>query len=485
MIDKNESFSSWPSHIPTELYLQIREWVSDVNYWALLKTNKVKFQNVRYLTTQFRLDVSKVPFLIDEAYRNLILSQLSSPFHQLTLEFQESVRSFPLFEKYSILSHSSENLMDPLTLGEELSNRYSVYLNKNDFIESFSVHGLLNLRISYFSRLINVQGFADVKVLDLCRCDQVEDLSCLGNLEKINITECEKVKTLKGLGKVKELAFYYCSGLIDISDLTTENYTTRIVACNNITDIKPLSRVTNLETDLLQDWEDFELSNDNQEPRQLKKLFLFKSGLKRSAPLGFLQSLTMKDCHTIRALRGLKSVPVIEIENCNSLNDISDLGKNRSVTIINNNKIMNFTSLKNIPRVKLDRCVWFENGFHVENVKYLTISNCAIRELGMLNNCQQLELFYLKGISNFHGLYSIPTIILNMLDSNISFKGLGGNEVIKINFLGYEQLINELANNSSCFPMEWYEVFYEEIDHQYTLLRKREVPCNQELHKDS
>jgi hypothetical protein len=83
-----------------------------------------------------------------------------------------------------------------------------------------------------------------------------------------------------------------------------------------------------------------------------------------------LFSVELKSCVRLRSLARFKNIPVVVVE------DISDLGNNQSVTIINCEQITVFSSLKNIVKVTVQGCPGFTKASDVENVRYLKVHSC-------------------------------------------------------------------------------------------------------------
>jgi hypothetical protein len=128
--------------------------------------------------------------------------------------------------------------------------------------------------------------------------------------------------------------------------------------------------------------------------------------------LGKLFSIEIDNCETLRASTALKNVPVVSFSASTYLKDISGLGENKVVTIIECHNICDFSSLKKVSKITIKNCEGFgSRSCTMENVQILTIDSCnnfndtsllgKVRNLNLLN-CLCIRL---AGLSEVNRLY--------------------------------------------------------------------------------
>jgi len=128
-------------------------------------------------------------------------------------------------------------------------------------------------------------------------------------------------------------------------------------------------------------------------------------------PLENLFSLSIWAILSLTSLSvGVKRIPVVTIAKCYNLEDISELGENKSVRIYLCSKIKSFRSLKNVPQVEIESCDSFRDGYDVENVRHLIIRECNNfqQDASMLSKVHHLELYPWNG--SVKGLLKIPIL---------------------------------------------------------------------------
>ena len=81
--------------------------------------------------------------------------------------------------------------------------------------------------------------------LNLSGCDNITDVSSLGNVHTLDLSFCENITDVSALGKVHTLYLSYCNKITDVSALGNV-YTLDLSYCDNITDVSALANVHTL-----------------------------------------------------------------------------------------------------------------------------------------------------------------------------------------------------------------------------------------------
>jgi hypothetical protein len=131
----------------------------------------------------------------------------------------------------------------------------------------------------------------------------------------------------------------------------------------------------------------------------------------------------------------------VKISSCSDLEDISDLGNNKVVSISWCSKIQSFSALQRVPHVSIDHCHGFRNGRDVQYVTKLVIEECPnFTDPSMLGKVRYLSLAAF--VSSFQELSSIPILEIRFNPAHVLpvdyWKSLGNGRNQKI-FIANEQ----------------------------------------------
>jgi hypothetical protein len=471
----------WPNNFPKELYLILREHLSSLEYLRLLNSSKKIFEKVKFETRKiFLYKVESEQFLSDEDYKNNILKRIDDCNSQLYIQSKDArVLQIPKCE-ISITSSTFTYVKD---LSPLLSNRSYVELNlwNNEFAEdSFSdLQNIRKMNLLNFPEIQDIAPLANLQQLTLSNFPHLVNVSFLWKLSKLTLIDCHSISDISHLGNISCLTIINCSGVSDISGLTA-NKSLTIEKCPNIIDFIPMFNAKRLQTDL---FKATEFAAEKVESLYLSHLeqneFIYLY-----LPFQHLQCLSLTSSFVLTHLRGCSNIPIIRLCSCPSLRDISDLKPANSfftmenlneklsslyfrtprrVTIIDCNRIEDFSSLKNVLDVKIIDCENFRNGYDVENVHSLSLNNCSnLRNVFPLGKIQNLTMMNMNIRSaTLMGLSKIPKITL--LHCNIpSLEGIGENLEITLSPDIIEQDINSTNNITSSLSREKHYLRFED-----------------------
>ena len=481
---------TWPDQLSIELYLEISNWITVLDYWRFLITSKSKFDEIRYATRKIILrEEDGRKFLFDSHYRDMILFKIKNPYYQLKLT--KIYNNFDFTNNLLVncsMKIQANNLHLYPTWQETISNHQQIILSDNSHIRGIGgLSNIIHLQLFNFTQLTEVHRFYNIHELEFHGCPMLNDLSslskCIG-LKKIILSNCKRILSLNGLENVEIIKIYSCERLQEITALANSTRLRHVTIKNSplVMNIQSLllSSIPSIETDLIHSWD-----QSSQQHSSIRNLILCESKIynlshfhlnpshHHNHSYGQLYSIHLFHCHSLQNVNGLFSIHSIHLDNCSNLVDISDLGGNNySVIIQECPLIINFSSLKYIPYVTINYCHGFKNGYDVDHVKILKILNCSFfRDVRMLQKCSYLKLSSHK-IDYLKGLYHIPIVELIFNVNLPSCRGLGGNKRITMNDKLYRKLWNDYEKDSSIFPMDQFDVFLDEENLRFTLLRK-------------
>jgi hypothetical protein len=459
MIKSTTSFK-----IPMELFLEIQLFLNSIEYWMLLIAAKKLFEEIRFSTRMIKLnkpDTSR--FLEEPDYLRLILDKVQSPGRQLSLRVDREnlwvEDFFPVNEirVNSYLKGVSPNWEQLFSLASKLDLSLSDHISELPFFPN-----LRSLKVQEFSKLSILNSLSHLKKLCIEDCWTLKDVNCLQPLEDLTI-QSSTVTDVSHLGNIRALTLIKCYELKDISKLTN-NYRLRILMCDAITSVPSVfnSTILTIDAKLLK----------NKRPSNfppLKRFNIFRGQLDslNSFPVCNLFSLEISNIGGFKTLSPeMRTIPVVTLDHCRDLEDISDLGENKYVKIDSCLKITSFSSLKNVPNVVIKSCCGFSDGKDVENVRHLTIYNYEdLTGLSSLKNIQHLVLFGSFG-GVVEGIWSIPVLEVTSLFAMKYFPHVElNNEKIRIS--GASSFPSEIAQSCRNYDMSRY-------NYQIILFRKRE-----------
>jgi hypothetical protein len=441
--------------IPIELLLEIKSYLLERNYWKLLLACNGLFADIRLRTGKIVLDEKGTDRFFDEPeFREFILSKIKGKYAQLSFRADQSffgmsdrVRRSLLQTPFCDLFSTTEELFTFPNWNNLINNRYEVGLRRNSVITVFprdlNIH---RLDLFMFSALTDISCFSHLKFLSLSQCDKVEDVNCLRNVDDLSLDSCSKIIDVRALGKVHRLRLRDLPLVKEISALT-ENYALTITGLPSVEIVPCVMNVVKFSTDLrfsllekisFPKLKSFGPSPGNgmtKIPEQLGRLLSFQC----------LFCLHLKHCRNLTKLDGMNKIPVVVIDSCLGLSDISGLRGNQSVSLIYC-PITDFRPLKNIPVVYLRRCTGFTdmNSNFDWTVRHLTIDDCCyLKNVSKFGKVKHLKLY--TRVENFEGLSNVSVLEFNFdtafgKTATDYFHSLRGNHKIVFPPVGFPQI---------------------------------------------
>jgi Leucine-rich repeat (LRR) protein len=277
------------------------------------------------------------------------------------------------------------------------------------------LNDVLDLSEKQLENLDEIEGFDDIEYLEVIDLghNQIEDLSCLSKLPKVNTLwlHDNNLTTLKGIEKLKEVK----------SLIITFNQISKVEIVNTINGLEEL----NLSANKIEKIQGLEKLSG------LKTLVLMENKIDKINKIGGLVALT--DLEVLRLDSNLIS----------TLKGIPELDNLKDFSVSENN------TLTNIKTVEL-----------LKNLKRLNLSKCKITDISKIRNLKELEELYLYSneivdidpltdLENLEKLYLFNNKIKNMVDLSKSIKlkniNLGDNKITNISGLSSLKNLEELG----------------------------------------
>jgi hypothetical protein len=309
---------------------------------------------------------------------------------------------------------------------------------------------ITQLMLYDFPDLTDCLPFSHVQSVELKECPSIRDVNCLKDCSKIIIRGCHSIVEVNGLGRVPYLSIVNCEYMQDLSALT-DNVVLILAKLPRLKYVPFMTNIQHLQADWILKAKDllgleFEKlktltlhsfrSSELPTLPSLGRVELKHSQIQLLSSLANTYEVKLTNCRNIVDLKGLEKVPIIYIEDCNRLKDISALAPcpttarhyHLKVTIKDCKAIEDYFPLKFIPNVTVYHHM--NDGHAVQCTKHLFLAYCPLTDLTMLGQLEYLHLMDCNKIRDFQGIGDIPVIKIQSCKSLHRVKGLeeGKNE---------------------------------------------------------
>jgi hypothetical protein len=418
--------NSWSGlHLPKDLFLEIKSFLTESEFWQLLMSSRILLSDVASETRNISLNSDNVyDFLLkNKNIRKDLLSKMKDPFHQLHLRLTHGEGLRLKYEATSFPSGSLSLSWDyrmgcDLEWVKILSSCFRLATYGGG---SWAIPTFVNLRELKICNDLGIKKIpplpTNLKKLSLRCCRQLKFVSFAAALDEFHIESCHNLADVNGLGNVRILSIIDCYRIQDISGLTN-NQSWTILRSQNIATGPTPRNVKKIHSDVAPS------GLPGISFPHLKDV----SAICRKSMLELEGDLLENRPHPLTDpfLGGLGNILCLYLKYC-SLDDLSCLnGVAKSVTLISCKYLRNFSALRNVPRVHIESCEGFRDGREVENVHRLTLVNCTnFRVAHMLGKVHHLQLF--TQIDSFLGLGSVPIVEFDCKDPPTDIPSLGMN----------------------------------------------------------
>jgi hypothetical protein len=391
-------------HIPSELFLEIKLFLTEYEYWKLLITADYAFAELRFSTRMIYLNFKDAKSVLEK----------SEELQALSLKVQSTKTQLYLKQVHMIGQHSDRILKfdcffvvscDYALSADFFLTRFGLMIQHSSQRFPLAVTRD-SLKIYSCFNTIQFKSLKNLKRLKLHDCRAISEVHSLKDLDVLEISNCEAITDVSELGKIHKLCIIYCHGIKDISGLTND-YSLTVNQCSNVRRVpKTVNCVVFGSTFSITGIKFPQLKRIEISHTEIKYLFVASHKLFK---------VRICDSDVVQSLQGLKTVPVVELISLQNLRDIDSLGENKFVYIFYCNAISSFSSLKNVPKVTIWNCTTFRSGYDVENVRYLQILYCNnFSNPNMLGNVFDLTLALDRKMESLLGICNVPYLTVEV-----------------------------------------------------------------------
>ena len=198
--------------------MKIEYFLFNIKKYSIKKRHKSKIENTSN-TNKNKMN------LLPEDMIDEIRTFLSRKDFRSSLSISKKMQYLNLNKESSRL-FASDNKKGKLFRGEVLSKianpnkQLSLNLSCCQEITDVSMLGNVHtLDLSYCHGITEVSMLGNVHTLDLSGCSNITDVSMLGNVHTLNLSHCTGITDVSMLGNVHTLNLSWCSGITDVSML--------------------------------------------------------------------------------------------------------------------------------------------------------------------------------------------------------------------------------------------------------------------------
>ncbi len=394
-------------NLPDEILKQIQFFSTCDDYHYFLNTSKQYFSRWKKQSIYFTLNSSRsVQYINDLIFRQLLLNKVENGWKQISVIFQNQE-------------------------GDTLPSQYLLY---KPIVASIP---------------------ADIPIHRIRSAEKKEDAiwASQNSFNRTELVECIEFSDAKipPIPKVKELCLYDCNQLTDVSNLSHLEQL-RIIGSSQLEDLSPLRNIPKIEFSKLSKACDFSMFNCNTQSylsiascEQIANIKSFQ----------MIRKLKLSDCPTITDISCLYGIYDLTLWSLPKVEDISGLGGHHRINLILGDKVAGYECLYNIPHVslsanltdismlrnaktvKLTGFKQLEDVSPLANVKEVSFYQC-------FNNC-------IKGVDIWTLRY-VPKLSISLSENVYSREKMQNQFVhLSIGFADFDETGGQLISNFRTF----------------------------------
>jgi hypothetical protein len=464
--------------LPVALLEEIHAYLIVYDYYRLLISSKKLFSQIKYETWRIGIFSRETEDL--QSTFQKCSSLINDPRHQLTINTSSShdVKVFqflthlPLLKLKAIVTETNGDWKEIISNKRHLEFDFDF---TDEGLEFPALEIIDSLTLWNLDGVITFHSLANLKKLELNYCYQFAEVSYFKNLDELIVCGCPLVQDVSDLGNIRKLEITECENLKDISALTN-NYSLSVTYCLNISKVPSEMRTRNFKTDL-----------DSNLIHQIKfsqlRIFKFRETFESFFMSEHnLFSITLQHCNILKHLStSFRRIPVVRVDNCEQLTDISGLGENKSVAILSCPNLKDFSVLRFLPKVSLFQCN-ITNAEDLDHVHHLSLGACnKLEDINCLSVGVKHLVLSSWRIEKYENLCRIPIVEFGTSPWAIMKAIARGKQINYFEALGSDHV-------KIVFPRKTFEYFnenfplmaeYDKIsefhhgEEMITLLRKR------------
>eukprot|EP01040_Poterioochromonas_malhamensis_P005342 gene5342-5729_t len=374
-------------HFLFELYPAIQCYLSYEDTFYFYNASKGLFSEAKksYIYYPLNIQKSKEYFIPQTLFREFLIKQVKDPLKQISLRCSEwsldliaLTPSIPA-HRLTIVKAGSGDASWPFKYYSQMTLVEEMHQISSSSITSFpTLPRLKILTLYHLYQLTDVSGLSNLRNLELHFCSSVVSVACLKDIPNLLIEKCHAINDFHTLTKQKRLKVSRCPNLRSVESF--KNIEQVIINdCQNVADFSPLSmtNVQHLTLGFLEKVAHYQelgntkntvVFNGTDRVKDFSCLLNFRHVTVRllhyfhtvmtshGEYFRCLQSICLDCCNGIKEVKGFQDIPQVFLIHLPSLVDISGLGRNRYVRIVNCGELEDVGSLKNVPRVTIFGC---------------------------------------------------------------------------------------------------------------------------------
>ena len=196
----------------------------------------------------------------------------------------------------------------------------------------------------------DLSTFNGLSKLKIRKCDSIKQVSGLVNITLLELEECNELKVIKCLHAVSELRVKGCRKFTTMHDLTAVKHV-YIAKCCQLTSLKGLENVPRISLVYGDGIKTVDISCEGKEI-----VFDKMNYLKDIQRLEKARNVSLLYCRNLTEVSALRDVAIVTIVQCSNIIDVSALRNTKVLTLTNCCGITDVDMLETVDVLEIDTC---------------------------------------------------------------------------------------------------------------------------------
>ncbi len=355
---------------PEVIYILFKSFLSNDDFIQLVSSCQRYFKEIRKRNLYLKLNHLKSErFCVDKSYRDYILSRVSRPDRQISMSL-------------------------PIDMVQKYKDLLAIHLLRVSGKPDHGDHSIpflpaKGISLSMLSQIQDITTLGQLEKVSISSCKRIIDISALKDVKDVSIMYCDNITEFSSLGKQETLYLYHCPSLMDVGSLGNIQ-TLKIDCCENLIDVSPLHGIPFLS-------------------------IINCAKVKDISGLGNHQSLKISRCsYDLKGYEILETVKDISLDSCN-ITDVGMMTKARSVELRNLSHLKDVSSLVHVKELTLVNCQEIEDISMLEKVRTLHFGSLpAIRRYDGIEHHQNLTISFDQSKEKMDKLANFTSAVKNL-----------------------------------------------------------------------
>lgn len=445
-------------HLPVEIFRFIQSYINKIDHFYFLNSSKEYFHQLKRESLYFSLNIHySNEYMNNPIFRDLLLSKIENGWKQISLSRNTTIDNFPpdlpvhriifggFWNQQELITdfHHIEIVKGVTYTGASIplipQIKELTLMRCGALVDVSNLSHLSKLELIVATELPDITPLKNIPHLTLSNCRKIEDYSMFNGSKQrfLRISDSSLLTNVKSFTGIRQLILHSCYQLEDISPLKGI-YSLTISSCSRVKDISGLGNHHRLA-----------IENCSYALRGYDSLYhiphirLNACNISDMKVLQYATSVSLLQCSEITDVTPLKDLKFLVIDFCYRIMDITSLSNIPDLTLVYQEEIPPLNHLKNqklfleyynkafiYPIPVKDNLHYYQ---YLKNMKELIISYCddiiQLLQEGYIEYFQHLSLLTIGNsqvLKHVNGLGDLPNLRILSCPNLSDINGLGG-----------------------------------------------------------